>query len=262
MITSFGWIDIFCKLVCTNFYIACKQLIDKSINLYIWAFCSLIVMGYMMQGYGLTTEYGCFQLATVIATIGLFEIYGNCFRIIADMEGEQHINYLLMLPLSSTIVWWSMVLSYALIGLILSVFMLPFGKLIFWNSFNLASVSWFKLALILIVSNVFYGVFTIAVTAHVGAMSKMENVWSRFIFPLWFLGGYMFSWQSIYKLSQPLSYALLLNPILYLMEGTRAALLGQQGCLPWEWCCIALIAFTAIGWVYGYYKMKRLLDFV
>ena len=258
----FRFSDILYKLTKTHFYIARKNLVDNAINLYIWAFCSLIVMGYIMQEYGLANDYGCFQLATVIGTIGLFQIYGNSFRFIADIEGDQHINYLLTLPLNPTVVLWSFICSYALIGIILTLFMIPFGKLLLWNSFSLATISWLKFAIILILSNVFFGVFTIAVTAHVGAMSKMENVWTRFIFPLWFMGGYMFSWELVYNLSQPLAYVFLGNPILFVMEGTRAALLGQADCLPWEICCAALCGFTLVGWWYAQYKMKRLLDFV
>lgn len=258
----FRFFDIFYKLVCTHFYIARRQFLDKSVNLYIWAACSLVVMGYVMQGYGLSSDYGAFQLATVIGTIGLFEIYGNAFRFIADIEGDSHISYLLTLPLSPAIVWWSLITSYALIGIILSAVVLPFGKLLLWNSFSFATVSWIKFAIILVLSNIFFGMFTLAVTAHVGALAKMENVWCRFIFPLWFMGGFQFSWESVYKLSQPLAYLLLCNPILYVMEGTRAALLGQEDCLPWEVCCAAICGFIVVGWIYGKYKMKRLLDFV
>ncbi len=221
-----------------------------------------MVMGYIMQEYGLTQSYGCFQLATVIATVGLFEIYGNSFRFISDIEGDNHLNYLLTLPLSPTVLLWSLIFSYSLIGIILSFGLIPFGKLLFWNDFSLAEISWLKFVIILILSNIFFGVFTLAVTAHVGALSKMENVWTRFIFPLWFMGGFQFSWASIYKLSQPLAYAFLCNPVLYVMEGIRAALLGQGDCLPWHWCCIALCCFTFIGWLYAKRTMKRLLDLV
>ena len=37
--------------------------------------------------------------------------------------------------------------SYTLIGIILSVLMLPFGKLLLWNSFSFATFSWFKFAI-------------------------------------------------------------------------------------------------------------------
>ncbi len=258
----FRFSDILYTLTKTHFYVARQQLLDKIINLYIWAFCSLIVMGYIMQGYGLAQSYGCFQLATVVATVGLFEIYGNSFRFISDIEGDNHLNYLLTLPLTPTVVSWSFIFSYTLIGIILSLGMIPFGKLLFWNNFSFASISWFKFAIILVLANIFFGVFTLAVTVHVGALSKMENVWMRFIFPLWFMGGFQFSWAAVYRFSQPLAYVLLCNPVLYVMEGMRAALLGQADCLPWEWCCVALCGFTVIGWWYGKYKMKQLVDCV
>jgi hypothetical protein len=253
---------IFYKLTKTRFYIARQELFDKVINLYIWVFCSLVVMGYVMQSFGLASSYGCFQLATIMGTVGLFEIYGNAFRYMIDFEGDRHISYYLTLPTRPSVVLWSMMTSYILMGIILSCFVLPFGKLILFNSFSLTDISWLKFATIVVISNIFYGVFTIAVTAHVGAISKMENVWTRFIFPLWFMGGFQFSWESIYNLSQPLAYVLLGNPVLYIMEGTRAALLGQEGCLPWGTCCIVLCGFTVACWVYAQREMKRLLDFV
>lgn len=258
----FRFVGIFYKLVATNFYIARQELGTQIINFYIWAFCSLIVMGYIMQEFGLAADYGCFQLATVIGTVGLFQIYGNSFKLIADIEGERHISYCLTLPLSPSIVWWSLICSYSLVGIILSALMLPFGKLLLFNSFSLANVSWIKLAIMLALANIFYGVFTLAVTAHVGAMSKMENVWCRFIFPMWFMGGFQFSWASIYKLSAPLAYVLLCNPIMFIMEGTRAAVLGTPDCLPWGLCCMALCGFTIACWLYAKYTMKRLLDLV
>ena len=258
----FRFADIFYKLTKTRFYIACQELFGKIINLYIWVFCSLVVMGYVMQSFGLGIHYGCFQLATIMGTVGLFEIYGNSFRWMIDFEGDRHMSYYLTLPIRPSVVLWSMITSYVLMGLILSCFVLPFGKLILFNSFSLADISWIKFIIITIISNIFYGVFTVAVTAHVGAISKMENVWTRFIFPLWFMGGFQFSWGSIYNLSQPLSYVLLGNPVLYVMEGTRAALLGQKDCLPWWLCCVVLSFFTVLCWFYAKYKMKRLLDFV
>jgi len=254
--------DIFCKLVRTRFFIARQELVGKVINLFIWAFCSLVVMGYVMQAFGLAADYGCFQLATVIGTVGLFEVYGNSLRMIVDFEGDRHIGYYLTLPARPAVILLSMISSYVLMGILLSVLMLPFGKLILFNSFSLADIAWVKFAIILVLSNIFYGAFTVAVTSHVGALSKMENIWSRFIFPLWFMGGFQFSWSSIYKLSQPLAYVLLCNPIMFIMEGTRAALLGQEGCLPWGMCCIALCGFSVMCWFYARYKMKRLLDFV
>src|SRR5437016_5295212 len=115
----FRFAGIFCKLVATNFYIARQELGGQIVNLYIWVFCSLIIMGYVMQEFGLAADYGCFQLATVIGTVGLFQIYGNSFKLVADFEGERHIGYCLTLPASPSIIWWSLICSYSITGIIL-----------------------------------------------------------------------------------------------------------------------------------------------
>src|SRR5260221_9169093 len=184
MYNIFRFASIFYKLTKTRIYIARQELFGKVSNLYIWVFCSLVVMGYVIQAFGLMANYGCFQLATVIGTVGLFEVYGNSLRSIVDFEGDRHIGYYLTLPASPSIVLLSMMSAYVLMGIVLSLLVLPFGAAILFNSFCFANVAWIKFAIILMIGNIFYGMFTVAVTSHVGALSKMENIWSRFIFPL------------------------------------------------------------------------------
>jgi ABC-type polysaccharide/polyol phosphate export permease len=102
----------------------------------------------------------------------------------------------------------------------------------------------------------------IVVIARVGTISRMRNIWTRFIWPMWMLGCYQFSWAALYVASPQLAYLTLCNPVLYVTEGMRGALLGNPDCLPWELCIAALCFFIVLGWRYAYQKMKRLLDFV
>lgn len=255
------WV-LFRALVTTQLYTVRSQLCDMVINLYIWAFCSLIIMGYIMQSFGLAADYGCFQLASIVGTVGLFEIYGNVTRNVIDFEGDRTISYYLTLPTTPAIVFASTVCFYTLIGTFLSIIIIPFGKLLLYNSFDLFHVSWFKTAVMIVLSNMFFGVFALLITSYVGTMSKMRNVWSRFIFPLWILGGFQFSWAVVNNISVPLSYVMLCNPIIYIMEGFRAAMLGQDGSLSWGLCCGVLCLFTLLSWFLMMRKMKRFLDFV
>lgn len=254
--------NIFYKLVATHFYIARKKLLDKIINLYIWVFCTLVIIGYVMQQFGLAANFGPFQLASVLGTVGLFEVYGNIFGNIADFEGDRHIDYYLTLPVQSSTVWWSMICCYSVVGIILTLLVLPFGKLLLFQNFSLATISWLKFLIILILANIFYGVFTLFITAQIGTVAQIYNLWPRFIFPLWFLGGFQFSWASIYALSAPLAYVLLCNPIIFIMEGMRSSLLHAQDCLPWALCCVALCGYIIVGWFCTKYKIKQLLDLV
>ncbi len=94
----FRFTNIFCALVSTNLIIACQYIIDQIVNLYIWTCCTLVIMGYIMQNFGLASDYGCFQFASIVGTVGLFEIYSTATRILMDIEGDCSISYYLTLP--------------------------------------------------------------------------------------------------------------------------------------------------------------------
>lgn len=260
--SSVRFFDIFCKLVGTHLLVARKGIADQIINLYIWTSITLVIMGYIMQQFGLSSGYGAFQFASIIGVVGLFEVYNTSTRTIMDIEGDRNISYYLTLPARPATVLLAMACSYALIGLMLTAVLLPFGKLALYNTFNFANVSWLRCAITALLANAFFAIFAVAMVAHVGAMSKMRNIWMRFIWPLWFLGCYQFSWKALYSISALCAYLVLCNPITFVTEGMRGALLGAADFLPWGICCGALCFYITICWFYAYYKMKRLLDFV
>ena len=151
-----------------------------------------------MQNFGLATNYGCFQFASIVGIVGLFEIYNAAARNIMDIDNDRTISYYLTLPARPATIFLAMVCSYAIVGLFLTITILPLGKFLFYNQLSFAKLSWIKLIIMAILSNVFFGVFMIAVIAHVGTISRMRNIWSRFIWPLWVLGWYQFSWSAVY----------------------------------------------------------------
>jgi hypothetical protein len=258
----FQFAGIFYKLLMTKLLIAKHQFAGKLLNISIWSFCTLVIFGHIMQSFGLASNFGLFQLAGIIGTAGLFENYGNIATIIMDIAGERSIGYYLTLPARPWVVLLSTASSFALIGSVLSIAMVFLGKLILLGSLSLAAIAWGKLLIIILLGNLFYGMLAMAIAGHVGEVSKIGNVWSRFIFPMWFFGGFQFSWQSMHAASAPCSYLVLANPILYIMEGVRVAILGQEGSLPWPVCLGALGIATALCWVIAYNRMKKRLDFV
>ena len=100
------------------------------------------------------------------------------------------------------------------------------------------------------------------IASFVKNLAAIEHVWLRFILPLWFFGGTQFSWQTIYNIAPYIGYLTLLDPLVYVMEGMRAAVLGQEGNLPF-WLCVAVLWVLTV--VFGWWAIKRLktrLDFV
>jgi len=130
----------------------------------------------------------------------------------------------------------------------------------FWNKWQFCQISWFKFGLMLVLSNLFYGFFSLFLTSITENVQKIENVWKRAIFPLWYLGCYLFSWNVLTCYSPQLAYVALLNPIVYCMEGMRVALFGQEGSIDFWYSVAALCVFCMIAGYFGIKNMKQRLD--
>lgn len=241
-----------------------KTFFDQALNLGIWVFCTLVVMGYLTktQFHITASDFGVFNLAGCIASAGLFEVYPRSFSFIADLEGPQIISYYTTLPVPPVYVFLTKMLYWLINTLLRGLILLPLGKLVLWNSFPLADVHWLKFLIIFLIGNLFYSALTLFVASIIPSMAQMENVWMRYIFPLWFLGGFQFSWYNLHKLSPMLAYVNLLNPVVYVMEGTRSALLGQGNNLPFWFCVIMLIIFSLLCVYIGIKRTKKRLDCV
>jgi len=259
----------------TNFYLQTMQhllhadlktfkesFFAKTIDLFIWVACTIGVMGYIMPALGLSTDYGNFQLAGSIASAGLFEIFPHVMQMVGDIEGNNTISYQLTLPVPSWLILVKTILYYAICSTVLSIIMLPLGKLVLWNTFSLAHVSLMRFIVMIITSGILYGAITLLLAAWVKNMAGIGHVWTRCIFPLWFLGGFQFSWATLYGIAPTLAYMDLLNPIIYVMEGFRTALLGQEGNLPF-WACVTVVLLMSVGasW-WAIVQLKKRLDFV
>ena len=131
-----------------------------------------------------------------------------------------------------------------------------------WNQLDLAQINYFKLLLALIFQSVFGACFTIWASSVIGNMSQMGNVWSRFIFPMWFMGGFQFSWKAVYHVFPIVAWINLINPMIYITESVRGALLVQADYLNF-WLCLMIISlFSAIFLAMGMSNLKKKLDYV
>jgi len=254
--------DLFWQLLRAKSTNMRKTLFDKFVNFYIWASCTLLVSGYLMQAFGMNKDFGPFQLGGILATAGLFELYSNAVTIVSDIEGDRTITYYLTLPAPTLTVLASFIAYYALIGITMGILLLPLAKAILGAQFVLANVSWVALILFMMLIHLLCATATLMFSALIPSMDKFDILWTRFIFPLWFLGGFQFSWASVHAKAPWLSYAMLANPITYFTEGVRAALLGQAGNLP-LWLCSMVLLMLWIFISFGAYKtLKKRLDFV
>jgi ABC-2 type transport system permease protein len=215
-----------------------------------------------MPAFGIATSYSSFMLAGLCASAGLFGIFPSVAAIASDLEGDQVITYYLTLPIPSWMIFLRLILYYAINCGILAISVLPIGQLLIWNQFNILDINVGKFIIIFTLTQLFYGAFTLWIASRVRDMTKMGNVWMRFVFPLWFLGGFQFSWQVLVNKWPYFAWLNLLNPLTYIMEGTRAAVLGQEEYLN-IWGCAGMLALFSLlcAW-HAIVLFKKRLDFV
>ncbi len=225
-------------------------------------FTNVAVFGYFMPKLGLSDGYGSFILIGAISSFGLFDTIGQVGEIIFDIEGDRTITFTLSLPLPSYMVFMQLALKWALQCFLLCVPLFLIGKLILWEGFDLGLISLGKLILIFPTVCLFYGIFSLWLVGVITKINSIASLFLRFINPIFMFGGYFFTWQASYELSPIVAYAILINPMIYVMEGMRAACLGQQGYLPFWYCLAALWGFILVLGSHAVRRLRHRLDCV
>jgi ABC-2 type transport system permease protein len=124
------------------------------------------------------------------------------------------------------------------------------------------NIAWFKFLIFLVAINLVWATLAFVLAAYLSSIEKLGVAWCRVIFPLWFLGGFQFSWMTTYAVAPTLAYVMLFNPVIYATDGIRAVILGQDGYLPFWICLMIMIALCGIiGW-WSVKALRQRLDFV
>ncbi len=225
-------------------------------------FTNVMVFGYFMPQLGVSSSYGAFILIGAIASFGLFDTVSQVAELIFDIEGDKTINFTLSMPVPCWVVFGQIAMKWALNNLLLCIPLFLVGKLLLWNHFDLSKISLFKLILMYPTICLFFGAFSLWLTGTIHNLKSISSLFLRFINPLFMFGGYFFSWEASFALSPIIGYLILINPMIYVMEGMRSAALGQAGFLPFWNCFFALWGFILVLGTHAISSLKKRLDCV
>lgn len=232
---------------------------EKTINALVWISSTALAFEYIFPQLGMPSMGGVVAVGG-LAVWNFFSILHNITMFIADLEGERSISYYLTLPIKQEFVLLRIAVSVALQGMLLSSSFLAFFKVLLGKGLDLSHISYAKFLLIYCSYNFFYGALTLFFASFVKQLYTVLTVWQRYMWPLWYFGCAQFSWATLYKANYIAAYGDLLNPLTYIMEGTRAAVLGQEGNLNFWWCFLMIWMFTLVVLSVGIRRLKRRLD--
>lgn len=234
----------------------------KLIDRFIWMMSLMLVAAYLLPTMGMTPTFGRLMLAGLLASLGIIESYSVIAQFVADLEGDRVLLYYLTLPVSPVLVFMRIVVYNALFFTVLGLVLFPIANFFLPQPIEYTAIHWPKFLSIFLLINLFHGAVVLWATTFVCDMRMLGKIWSRLLHPLWFFGGFQFTWAAVYKKSVLVSYLVLLNPLLYATEGIRSALLGSEGYLPFWVTSGALVGMTVLMIWHGVLRFKKRLDLV
>jgi hypothetical protein len=238
-----------------------KQILQECINFGIWGTISTFVTGTLLGNTGGTT-FATFQFAGVISNVGLWVSFHEIVSFITDLENKKRLFYDLSLPIPSSHIFFAKAIFYMIRFTILTGLMMIIFKLILWNIISFKAISIPKLLVITLFTNLFYGSWIIFISSVIKKSKNLSNLFGRIQFPLWFMGGFQFSWITLYEANNILGIIDLMNPIIYINEGFKDALLGIQGIVSFHSLIVIIFFFTIILGIIGFKRLQKQLDFI
>ncbi len=234
--------NCFLALIGKEIFLFSKEIRNKVIDSSILLLTSVAVFGYFMSFSGLNPNYGVFFFVSSIASFGIYEVLWKATVLAQDIMDKKIQNYL-VLPLKASFIFLAIALSWSLTLLLQMSILIPIGKLILFNKLQLSNFISMRFFLIFFVSNVFYGAFALWIASLIRDLRSLSWIGARVITPLLMFSCYYYTWQSVHTISPSLGYLQLCNPLVYAVEGTRAAVLGQQGFINY-WICLGILSIT------------------
>jgi hypothetical protein len=244
-------------LLRADLHVLRQQIVPGWINIGLWASISLVVFTYLLPS---AHSLGMFLVPGCIIVAQLFDIYSNVVYLVGDFENDQVMLQRMSLPIASWIVWLEQIIFFAIRMLSQSLLVLPLSWPLLGNLFDLSQLCIWQFFLTIIFSALLFGAGSVCLASFTPTLSHIRNIWARMIFPMWFLGGYMFSWKTLYQASPYVAYCDLANPVMHATEAMRCAMLGAQGSLPFLYTLSGNIFFTIACTAVAIIRLNKRLD--
>ncbi len=220
-----------------------------------WPIKFIILFSYLLPGLGRDTKFGPFILVGAVVTTSIFAIFRQANTVLEDIQYSGVIYYQVNLSVSSLLLFLEKILVFLIRAFTINILVYIVGTALIISEFKGIPISIFKALFILFAINFICG----SVSLMASSLKNVRNVYhtnfSPALFTLWDFGCYIYSWETVLGTVPILAYMMVFNPIVYMMEGFRAAVLGQAGFINY-WICLLLL--LGCGFLIMYIATKKM----
>ncbi len=256
---------IFLQLLHRDFYAFSKRFKDYGINFFIiYPIMVITTFGYLQPGIYLGPNANKGSIVLIVGTLS-FNIILLCYNFISpllyDLEADRFIEYQILL-IAPRYLLLEMILFPALLANVLSLPFFGFAALIVPHHFKALNTHWIGLMLVLFCASLCAASYIMLAMCIIKKAYGVRKFWLRVNWPLVVLGGLWVPWYLLKQYSPTLGLIALADPILYITEGMRSALIGSDQFIPFHLCIFALLIFFCIFTGIASYFFKQKLDHI
>ena len=179
---------------------------DDIINKFCWVGCTVVIATYVWPQVGMSAKFGSFMAIGTIVSCMFWDCWGLATQFVADLEGNRVIEYYLSLPVTAASYFAKQIVFFAIRSVISATIVIPFMKIMLWNSLDFSKMAPLHFLIIFIAASFFCASLALFITSLVKNMHSIDNIWIRFLFPMFFFGGSQFSWHTLFAVAPILAY--------------------------------------------------------
>jgi ABC-2 type transport system permease protein len=255
---------IFLQFLRRDFHVHSKQLKDFFINYsIIYPLSFGFSFAYLQANiyFGSNAQIGTTIFAGNMLLIVLLITYKLAIPLLFDLEHDRYVDYQIIL-LNPRLVILERILFISLFSFLVLAPFFPITKMLFSRYIYTAHTSWLTLGGFLYLSILCLTAYNIFLACYIKNLDHLSFVWKRINLPLLFFGGFLVPWHIMQTYSHITGILGLLNPLTYVSEGIRQALLVNPLYLSLITCTLGVITFIFLATLGAWYFFKKRVDYV
>lgn len=254
---------VFLQFLHRDWYVFRKKITDVFIN---YVILSPLYLGGVacIQAYvfrGADTHAATQLIAGSILLVLLQSSYKQTIELLFDFEGDRFIDYQ-MTVLSPRLIIIERVFFTSLFIWAITLPYFPLTKLWFGSLLDFSHTNWIGLIIVAYVSALCCAAYHMLAAILLPSSSDITTLWARVNIVLLNTGGFAVPLFLIKKYAPHFSYLLYANPLMYITEGFRQALLRSPQYMSLTASCLGLLSFTTVFMLLAMHFFKKRTDHI
>lgn len=194
-----------------------------------------------------------------ILLIMLLFTYKQNITLLFDLETTRFIDYEITI-LKPWLVVLKRILCTAIMTFLITLPFYPVGMILLPNHIDMSNASWFQILILLLIGSFCTSAYHLLAAVTLKRSSDISSLWQRVNSLLMLFGGFWVPWITMYQYSKVLGYCAYLNPLIYISDGLKNAVMPHTIFFPFSLCISMLLFYSVFFTIICWFVFKKRVD--